>query len=211
MSENTEKNRVGAPAGNLNAMKFGNRTKRRTMVVALLGRKHASAAHDVGRLRSRLEAVVKARFGEVPLAMEARIQTVARIEASCRLAEQSIRETPDMAPTELRSHRESIVRWSMQRDRLLFEVVGQTDSRASEWDEIDRMGLEDVQGGQEGTQDGQECDPDDDTGETTPDDCEAANSRQGDAEGRGSIWDEVDRLIEGADDDGGDLATPGAD
>ncbi len=75
-------------------------------------------------MRAAVEALVRGAHGELTLRQVTRIQTLCRIEMSARVLEQSIRQNPEMSATELRSSRESICRWSAQRDGILAELLG---------------------------------------------------------------------------------------
>ena len=190
----TDTPRGGAPRNNCNAMRHGARSKRRELPVAYLGRRHASAGHDVSRLRTRLERLVRDRLGDVPLVTQATIQTITRLEASCRLAEQSIREHPDMGPADLRSLRESIVRWSLQRDRLLRELLGTQETPASEWDAVDEILSREREAGQgdDGSDPGTDGSVDGQEGERTGD--EASGDQAADPES-GDLWATVDEEL----------------
>ena len=201
MSENTEKPRGGAPKNNLNSFRTGVRMGRRNFVLADLGGKYITIGQHLRRLRTALETQVLVTHGAVSLAHQDQISVAIRHEQVALLASKLIRDEKSTDPL---GDAKTAAHASLQRSLAIKKLHLSDDKPASEWDVIDQMGLESLQ-------DGQECDPDEDTDLDTPGDCEAANSRQGDAEGRGSIWDEIDRLIEGGDDDGGDPDTQGAD
>ncbi len=116
--------RPGAQPGNTNSVTTGHKTKRVGATLATLGRKHASAYFDVCKLRQSLRALVRQKLGVVTVGAELQIQTACRHEASCRLAEQMIRENPKLAPMDVLKIRESISRWAAQRDSAINRLVG---------------------------------------------------------------------------------------
>ena len=123
-----------APDGNANAYRHGGRTERFGLAHARLGRKFATAYHDLNRLRAAVEGLLRQAHGELTVCQVGRIQTLIRLEESCRACELLIRQNPDMPANELRQHRESIVRWSLQRDKLLGELLGAVASEANPGD-----------------------------------------------------------------------------
>ena len=192
-----EPNRGGAPAGNLNNVRHGHRSNRDGVVLAKLGRRFNGAYHDVCRLRVGIERLVSNGHESIPLRQRMKIQSICRLETSIRALEMAIRDDGKMGTAEMRSCRESISRWTVQRDNALNALLGTRDTPTSEWDEIDQMGVADM--GVEGTQDGPECDPNDDTDETTPGDATHANGVPVDVEGDRrnptAFWAEVDQEI----------------
>ena len=113
--------------GNFCALKNGSRAKpdRAGMMLARLGRRYGGAYCAVNRLRKALETHITGRNGRITLVETSKIQTITRLEASCRVLESSIRKNEDMDPAELHKCRHSIVQWSCQRDRLLAELLGE--------------------------------------------------------------------------------------
>lgn len=124
---------MGGPIGNTNAVKNGNRSKRPGVVLARLGRKYKTAYADALRIRRELVALVGATSGGPTLLQAARIQTACRLELSVRIAEQSLREQPDMAVEEIRAQRSCITQWCSQRDNLLMELIGDCKASSDPW------------------------------------------------------------------------------
>ena len=116
---------MGAPISNTNAVRHGQRSNRHGLVHAKLGRRFASAYGHANSLRKAVEAQVKERHGGISLVQQAKIQSLLRLERALRALERAIATTPDMAPDGLRpTARIAIQQWTLQRDRLLAELLG---------------------------------------------------------------------------------------
>lgn len=120
--------RGGAPRNNTNSVKHGARSQRWGVTLAKLGDRFAPAYFDVCRLRKALERLVAERLGRVTLRERCRIQTLCRLEMSARASEMAIRDNPKMTAEELRTHRTMINQWSLQRDNILAELLGDAPS-----------------------------------------------------------------------------------
>lgn len=127
-----------APIGNMNALKTGCRTARYGFVLPRLGMKCPQAYADVLRMRRGVETLVRRQYGGVTLTQAARIQSLCRLEMSCRIAEQSIKENPSMTPEELRAQRACITQWSAQRDNALVALLGDAAGKVDPWSALDR-------------------------------------------------------------------------
>ena len=198
-------NKGGAPKGNVNRVSHGLRSSRDGVVLAKLGRKAAGLYHDVMRLRKAVEAIVGKRCGGVTLRQRMRIQTACRLEMGIRSLELGLRDERQVSLSELRSTRESIARWAVQRDNVLAALLG--NAQTSEWDVVDRMLQAEVsddqsddqdQAGQD-VQDVDESDPgagdsEPDRGDDRPGD-EASGDEAGDSES-GDLWQAVDAELD---------------
>ncbi len=137
----TEPRKPGGQPGNLNQFKHGMRARRAGLVLAGLGKRFAAVYHSVCDLRKAIEAHLRQRHGEPSLWQQARVQTILRLEAGARSLELEIRtKGKDMSTSEVRSNRESIARWSAQRDNLLADLLGEAPS--SPFGAIDAAGDE---------------------------------------------------------------------
>jgi hypothetical protein len=126
---------VGGQSGNVNALKNGRRSSRPGTVLARLGKRYCQCYQDVLRLRRGVETLLKRHGGELTLLQGARVQTLCRLELNARLAELSIRTTPDMPTAELRALRSLIGQWSAQRDNALASLLdGNGTAHGSPWD-----------------------------------------------------------------------------
>lgn len=136
-----------AQLGNVNAMKNGHRSKRPGTVLAHLGRRYNQAYRDVLRLRKGVERTLRRSHSELTLLQGAKIQSICRLELNCRIAELTIRDRADITVEELRSHRESIGRWTRERDGLLAKLLGDAGDAASDdpWAVLDQSRREALQ------------------------------------------------------------------
>ena len=184
-----EKNRGGAPQGNLNNFIHGGRSSRPSLALGAWGKRYGNVRAQASRYRRRLTNACRERHGVVSVRHEELILHAARLEMAARVIQKILGDGADTLPAgEQAGLVKQVVLYSSQRELAVRKLDLSDDKPTSEWDEIDRMGLEGVQGDDL-------SDPDDDTDLDTPDDCEAANGVLGDAEGRGSIWDEIDQEI----------------
>ena len=126
----------GTP-GNVNALKTGRRSSRPGTVLARLGPRFSQCYQDVCRLRRGVESILKAKHGGVGLVESARVQSLCRLELNCRIAEQTIRETPAMPPDELRALRSLVGQWTSQRDNGLASLLGDGGGVADPWQALD--------------------------------------------------------------------------
>ncbi len=134
----TEPRQPGAQPGNVNRVTTGHRSGCDGVVLTTLGRRFAAAYFDLGRVRRQMRALAFQRFGGLTLGVDLRIQSICRHEASCRLAEQQIRENPKMAATDILKLRESISRWTAMRDAAYGRLFGDDlASTADPWAELD--------------------------------------------------------------------------
>jgi hypothetical protein len=122
--EEATRNKGGAPKGNTNAVKHGARSNRRGIVLAKVGRKLAQAYFDCAQLRLAIEDAIRKKHGGLTLMQIGQVQSVIRLELSARACEQTMRDHPDMPPDQLRQNREAIVKWTLQRDKLMAELLG---------------------------------------------------------------------------------------
>lgn len=91
------------------------------------GRSHFTRCgfhRPINTLRRELEASLVRQFGSVSLVQQGKIQSILRLEESCRALERSMAESPPEFPEQVKSGREAIFRWTFQRDRLLTELFG---------------------------------------------------------------------------------------
>ena len=187
----------GAPAGNVNSVRHGQRSKRDGVVLAKLGRRFNGAYHDAARLRRAVERLVSERCGGLTLRQRMRIQSACRLELSIRALEMGIRDEPKMGISEMRACRESIARWTVQRDNVLVSLLGDDVAKVDgdAWAAVDRQ-LE-AEASAEVDQDGADGDEADDGME----DGQAPESpRDGDvgdqvADGDGDVWREADEAL----------------
>jgi hypothetical protein len=101
------------------------------------GRKFGSAYADVCRLRREIEFLMGSRNGGPTLSERAKAQTILRLELNCRICETLIRNTPDMPAEEIRANRESIGRWSRERDNLILKLLGDASGQPDPWATFD--------------------------------------------------------------------------
>jgi len=127
-----------APLGNTNAVKHGLRSKRYGLVHAKQGKRFASAYGHCNQLRREVESLVRQGHGGLSLLQLAKIQSLLRLEEGIRACEKVIAETPKMAPNEVRQTRWSISQWTMQRDSLLAELLGDCGGKADPWALLDQ-------------------------------------------------------------------------
>jgi|GEM_PF-2062312 len=114
----------GAQPGNTNKVTTGHRAGCPGVVLTTLGRRYAAAYFDLGKMRRQMRALAVQRFGALTLSCDLQIQTICRHEASCRLAEQMLRENPKMPPTEVVRLRDSISKWASVRDAAFVRLFG---------------------------------------------------------------------------------------
>ena len=197
--------RGGAPRNNVNRVTHGLRSKRDGIVLAKLGRKAAGLYHDAMRLRKAIERLVGERCGGVTLRQRMRIQTACRLEMGIRSLELGLRDERQVSLSELRSTRESIARWTVQRDNVLAALLG--NAQTSEWDVVDRMlRQEDDQGDDDqdddqtdqeadGEADGADGSVDGQEGERLPDGDQGDDAADGEGGASNDVWREADRLM----------------
>lgn len=112
-----------AAPGNTNAVKHGGRSARPGVVLARLGKQYSQPYRDALRLRLQAETQLRGTYGKVSILQASRLQTVCRLELSCRIAERTIQNHPELTPEELRAQRSMVTQWSMQRDNLLAKLL----------------------------------------------------------------------------------------
>jgi len=115
---------MGAPLGNVNAVRHGARSKRHGVVLARLGKRYAEPYHAALQLRREVETLLGAENGTLTLMQTARIQTLCRLEMSARIAELTLRKDPDLSADAVRQLRHAINTTSRERDNLLAELLG---------------------------------------------------------------------------------------
>ena len=130
--------------------KYVHRAKRNGVVLARLGRRFNGVYHDVSRLRSAIEKLISNGSEILPLRQRMKIQSICRMETSIRAMEMAIRDDGEMGTAEMRSCRESISRWTVQRDNMLAKLIGDRGEMVSEWDQADE-GVEDTNLATEGS------------------------------------------------------------
>jgi hypothetical protein len=94
------------------------------------GKRFKSAYADVLRLRREIESMLASRNGGPTLLERARVQSILRIELNSRIEEILIRDNPALTPEEVRAGRESIGRWTRERDNLIFKLLGDASGTA---------------------------------------------------------------------------------
>ena len=200
-----EKNRGGAPAGNLNNLIHGGRSSRPSLALGAWGKRYGNVRAQASRYRRRLTNACRERHGVVSVRHEELILHAARLEMAARVIQKILGDGADTLPAgEQAGLVKQVVLYSSQRELAVRKLDLSDDRPASAWDEIDQMTVADMD---------QDVDQDEDGSEDDPGDATHANGVLGDAEGDRrnptEFWAEADRLI--AADDDGDLATPGAD
>lgn len=126
-SEVTPPRSRGAQPGNLNAMRHGGRARQARVgfVLASLGRRERVAYLHSRTIRKAVEALlIDRQGGNITRMQDARIQTLLRLEMSCRVAEKDMKENQDMEPKERARMRGLICDWSLKRDAILLELIG---------------------------------------------------------------------------------------
>lgn len=159
---------MGAPTGNVNAVKHGARSKRAGIVLAKLGDGLEQAYMDASKLRQAIEAEVSQKRGSLSILDRAKIQTICRLELSARASEMAIRKDSKMLGDQLRLQREAIVKWTLQRDKLMGELLGDVagsgsgDGDDDPWAVVDQAAAERTRAAQKasGTADGTSSDQD---------------------------------------------------
>jgi len=126
-----------APIGNVNNVRHGMRSKRHGLVHAKLGRRFANAYGHVNQLRKAVETLLVERHGSLSLLQQAKVQSLLRLEEGIRACEKAIAESPNMKPDEVRQQRYAIAQWTMQRDSLLGELLGNAKATADPWAVLD--------------------------------------------------------------------------
>jgi hypothetical protein len=206
-----QQSRGGAPVGNANALKHGGRSKRCGLVAARLGDKFSQPYVDAMRLRKAIESQVREKHGELTLEQVGMIQTLIRLELSARALEQSQRESPGMPAGDLLKLREAVIKWSLQRDRILSELLGD-DHQASSgnddpWAVVDQAAAQRVRATQRADQATGEDLGDQGSSNATGDELDGSNVEAGSAEqGESGEGSGADRL---ADDHLADVASGG--
>ncbi len=98
-----------------------------------LGKRYSQPYQDVLRLRRGVESLLRAKGDGLTLLQACATQSLCRLEFNCRIAELTIQDRPDMPTEELRSHRESIGRWTRERDNALEALLGDGRATADPW------------------------------------------------------------------------------
>ncbi len=103
---------------------------------------HLKAYRDGCTLRHTVEVRIKQRTGRLTPWQAGRVQTLLRLEESSRALELEIRlKGADMSTSDIRANRESVVRWSLQRDNILAELLGSDATSGSDddvWADLDQ-------------------------------------------------------------------------
>ena len=123
-----------APLGNTNAVRHGQRSKRHGLVHAKLGRRFASAYGHCNSLRKAVEGLIRQQHGSITLVEQARVQSLLRLEEGIRAVEKMMADNPSMGPEEVRSNRAAIAQWTLTRDNILAELVGNGKATTNPWD-----------------------------------------------------------------------------
>ncbi len=126
------------PIGNINGATHGRRSSRPGVVLSRLGKRYAQCYQDVLRLRRGVESILKQSHGRVSLLQAARVQSLCRLELSCRIAEQTLRDTPTLPPEQIQQTRHSIGQWTCQRDNLLAALLGDSGGAVDPWAALDQ-------------------------------------------------------------------------
>lgn len=113
-----------APIGNTNGLKTGRRSSRPGVVLARLGKLYSQPYQDVLRLRRGVESLLKRTHVEVDLLQAARLQSACRLELSTRIAEQTLRDKPDLSVEQIQQLRHSVGQWTRERDNILTALLG---------------------------------------------------------------------------------------
>lgn len=117
----------GAQPGNLNALRHGGRARQERVgfVLAALSERDRSAYVHSRTIRKALELLLLARQdGVITRYQDARIQSLLRLELSCRTVERAMRDDPEMGPADRARYRKLVCDWTLQRDAILFELIG---------------------------------------------------------------------------------------
>ena len=137
--KNKDLRRYGRTTWKPNSVRHGQRSQRANrngLVHAKLGRRFGNQYGACNSLRKAIEAKLKEWHGSVGLAERGKVQTIVRLEESCRALEKAMCDTPGMSAEEIRLNRESVTRWSQQRDNLLGSLLdnGNGTAHGSPWD-----------------------------------------------------------------------------
>lgn len=130
---------MGAPRGNTNALRTGNSTARGGIVLAELGKRHASIYHSLKAMRKALEHHAAGPNGTVDLLTIAKINEALRWEMTARVTQRLIANTPDMPPGEVISALNTIGNATTKRNALLNKLLdGTTVAAANDpWSVLD--------------------------------------------------------------------------
>jgi hypothetical protein len=139
------------PIGNINGATHGRRSSRPGVVLARLGKRYSQIYQDVLRLRRGVESILKQNHGGVTLLQAAKVQSLCRLELSCRIAEQTLRDTPTLPSEQIQQTRHSIGQWSCQRDNLLAALLGDSGGAIDPWAALDQA--------RQNAQQARTCDP----------------------------------------------------
>lgn len=134
---------MGPPQGNVNGVKHGLRSKRHGLVHAKLGKRFANAYGHSNSLRKAVEALLRERHGCLSLLQQAKVQSLLRLEEGVRALEKTMVETPDMDADGVLKARYAIAQWTVQRDTLLAELVGDGDVGGMVEDRLDAAEVQD--------------------------------------------------------------------
>lgn len=124
-TSDTPKRKRGAQPGNVNAVRHGMRSERHGLALGVLGKKHRGIYQSAVRFRRAIETALVRAGRQLSLIDHARIQSIVRLEIGARLMEHATRDG-DVPPAEVRSHRAMILQNTLQRDRLLADLLGQS-------------------------------------------------------------------------------------
>ena len=131
-------NRGGAPLHNVNALRHGARSKRRTFPLTGLGRRFTSVNQFASRLRRRLESAVVELRGALSLADEATVSLACSWEQTRQVALRRLamgESTDALGDCKVSSYA------AEQRNKAIRKL-GLEDERRAEpslWDEADRL------------------------------------------------------------------------
>ena len=129
---------MGAPKGNLNALRTGRRANRRNFVLAKLGPEYATVVQHLHRLRKALEAHARRTDGQIDLKDQDLINLAIRHEMVALVAQKQISEgqSKDVV-VDLKT-----IAWATQRRseavaKLNLDSVGGGDG-GNPWEVMDR-------------------------------------------------------------------------
>lgn len=132
--------------GGPGSLRSGSKTARDGLVLSTLGKRHRRIGQDLIYLRKAIECALKDHGHEnITLWQRAQIQSICRLEMTCRVREKMLR-SKELTAEQTQTIMADIVRCVARRDALLAALLGQTvgePAPAVDWEEVRRATCED--------------------------------------------------------------------
>lgn len=132
--------------GGPGSLRTGSKTNRDGLVLSTLGKRHRRIGQDLIYLRKAIECALKDHGQEsITLWQRAQIQSICRLEMTCRVREKMLR-SKELTAEQTQTIMADIVRCVARRDALLAALLGKTigePAPAIDWEEVRRATCED--------------------------------------------------------------------